>query len=117
MIRLRRAPRRGLVALSLATGVMLVLLGLLGAYTLGLVAEQRQVEEAWASTQAYYAAQAGLAVLRASGRPQVSGACGAGRYVASARAGEVVSVGEVETSTGHVVRRGIPPGRGESLTP
>ena len=120
MIRLRpqRGLRRGVVALSLAVGVMFLLLTLLAGYTLSLVSEQRQVEEAWAATQAHYAAEAGLVVLRHSGQSQATGACGAARYEASLSGGEAVSTGEVETSTGHLVRRSLPvrpsssPGRG-----
>jgi hypothetical protein len=112
-----RAPRRGLVALTLAFGMMVVMLGLLLTYTTTLVAQQRQTEEAWAATQAYYAAEAGLAVLRQGGRSEASGPCGRARYQASARGGEAVSVGEVETASGHVVRRRLTSSAGKGAKP
>jgi cytochrome c553 len=101
-----------LVALTLAMGMMVIVLGLLLTYTVALVAQQRQTEEAWAASQAYYAAEAGLAVLRQSGRSPASGSCGRAHYQASASGGEMISVGEVETSGGHVVRRSLSFGKG-----
>ena len=106
-----RGARRGMVALALAMGMMVVVLGLLLTYTTTLVVQQRQTEEAWAAAQAYYAAEAGLAVARQSGRP-AAGPCGRGSYRATVQGGRVSAVGEVETSSGHVVRRSLSSGQG-----
>jgi hypothetical protein len=106
-----------MVALALAMGMMVVILGLLLTYTTTLVVQQRQTEQAWAAAQAYYAAEAGLAVARQTGHA-AAGPCGQGRYRATVQGGQVSAIGEVETAGGHVVQRRLSyPALADSGTP
>ena len=102
-----RGPRRGLIALSLATAFMLIVFTTLMSFTLGLAAQSLRVENAWAATQALYAAEAGVDVALQTGRGQVVGQCGGGRYAAVIRGGQITAVGQVERISGAPMRRAV----------
>ncbi len=75
------ARRRGVLAISLAVAMMLIIFGTLLGLTQSLAAGYLRTENAWAAAQALYAAEAGLdvALQTRSNRPVV-GRCGRARY-------------------------------------
>lgn len=101
-------PRRGVLALSLAMGLMMIVFALTLSFTLGLVVQSLRVENAEAATQALYAAEAGLDVaLQTGSRRPLVGECGRSRYAATMRGGQVIALGQVELASGTQVRRAI----------
>jgi hypothetical protein len=105
-------PRRGTAALGAAVAFMIVIFTGLLAFTTLLAQSSLQTERAVASTQALYAAEAGVDLLLQTGAAQLTGACGRGQYAAAARGGRVVGVGQVELASGVWIRRAVAVDRG-----
>jgi len=107
IIRTHLGPRRGLIALSLAFSFMLIVFTVLVGFTLGLVAQSLRVENAWAATQALYAAEAGLDVALQVEASNVVGRCGRGRYAVVIKGRQVTALGEVERAAGAPIRSAV----------
>jgi hypothetical protein len=96
------------MALSLALSLMLIVFVALQAFTLLVAAGSLRVENAWASTQALYAAEAAtdIALQGDASRP-IAGQCGRARYAAIARDGRVIAMGQVQRAAGAPIRRAL----------
>lgn len=107
-VRTRMSRRRGLVALSLAVSLMLIVFVALQAFTLLVAAGHLRVENAWASTQALYAAEAAMdrALQTDSSRPIV-GQCGRARYAAMTQGQRIIAIGQVHRAAGAPIRRAL----------
>ena len=100
--------RRGVLALSVAIALLLIIFTTLLAFTKSLAAQHLRTEKAWAATQALYAAEAGLDVIlqtRSAG-PAVS-QCGRARYAATIRGRQALALGQVELASGTLIRRAV----------
>ncbi|MBD3291335.1 MAG: hypothetical protein GF393_00305 [Armatimonadia bacterium] len=117
----RKTGRRGAVALGMAFALLLVAFITVTAFMLGIMAGGVKAENALRETQALYAAEAGLDLLRQSGAESLTGECGRARYAVRRVGGELRALGQVERPSGHPVRcavvvsggdwRQVPPGQ------
>ncbi len=102
------ARRRGILAISLAVAMMLIIFGTLLGLTQSLAAGYLRTENAWAAAQALYAAEAGLdfALQTGSSRPVV-GRCGRARYAVQRSGTQITALGQVELASGTLIRRAV----------
>ena len=102
------AARRGILAISLAVAMMLIIFGMLLGLTQSLAAGYLRTENAWAAAQALYAAEAGLDVALQTGasRPVV-GRWGRARYAAQRSGPQITALGQVELAAGTLIRRAV----------
>jgi len=100
--------RRGVLAISLAVAMMLIIFGTLLGLTQSLVAGYLRCESAWAAAQALYAAEAGLDVaLQAESSRPIVGRCGRARYAVQRSGTQITALGQVELASGTLIRRAI----------
>ena len=100
--------KRGLIALTFAMTIILVVFTGLSAYLLALAACGVRVENAHNATQALYAAESGLDVALQTGRTGAwTGAVGRGRYAVSVSGDAITAVGEVPRAAGAPLRSAV----------
>ena len=97
--------RRGLIALTFALTIILVVFTGLCAYLLALAACGIRVENAHNEAQALYAAESGIDIALQTGRTGAwTGAVGRGRYAVQVGDGAITAVGEVPRAAGAPLR-------------
>lgn len=109
----RLRSRRGVLTLTFAFSVLLIVFLCTLAALSALSLAATQSEQAIVGTQALYAAEAGLAVARQSGRSDpLVGTVGRGRYAVQELGGRLVAMGEAERALGKPLRRVVAVRRG-----
>lgn len=100
-------PRRGVVAISLALTILLLMFALLVAFLARIAVSGLQVENAERAAQALYAAEAGMDIALQTGSGSITGQVGRARYAVKRRGGEITAVGQVDRAAGAPIRCAI----------
>jgi hypothetical protein len=101
-------PKRGMIALTFALTMVLVVFTGLSAYLLALAACGIRVENAHNAAQALYAAESGIDIGLQTGRTGTwTGAVGRGRYAVHVGSEAITAVGEVPRAAGAPLRSAV----------
>lgn len=105
---LSRRRRRGIVAVTLAFALMLLLFAGLSAFLLALTASGVRIDSSHAEAQALYAAEAGIDIaLQTRQAGTFTGMVGRGQYAVRVGDGTIVALGQITRAAGTSTRAAV----------